>query len=408
MKAEEQLDVIKRNTEEIISEEELLDKLKKSIARNKPLRCKLGFDPSAPDLHLGHAVVLHKINDFQKLGHQVTIILGDFTGRIGDPTGRSETRKQLTEEEVMANSLTYQEQLFKILDPEKTEVVYNSAWLGKMDFASVIELAGKYTVARMLEREDFSKRYREGQAIGVHEFFYPLMQGYDSVVLQADVEFGATEQKFNLLMGRHLQREYGYEPQVALMTPVLIGIDGKQKMSKSLGNYIGIHEPPEEIYGKIMSIPDELMMDYFRLTTRLSQGELSEVESDLASETCHPRDAKMKLAREVVSLYHGDEKARLAENNFVHVFQQNLIPSNVPQVTLAPDLKNEQIIVWRLLTLTGLASSNSEARRLIKQGGVKVNSEKVLNIEAEIKVTDDLLLQVGKRKFVKIAFLKQG
>ena len=404
MKAEEQFEVIKRNTEEIISEEELLNKLKKSIAIKKPLRCKLGFDPSAPDLHLGHAVVLHKIRDFQKLGHHITIILGDFTGRIGDPTGRSETRKQLTEEEVMANSLTYQEQLFKILDPEKTEVVYNSAWLSKMDFASVIELAGKYTVARMLEREDFSKRYREGQPIGVHEFFYPLMQGYDSVALKADVEFGATEQKFNLLMGRHLQREYGLEPQVALMTPVLIGVDGKQKMSKSLGNYIGIHEPPEEIYGKIMSIPDELMMDYFRLTTRLSQEELSMLESELASGACHPRDAKMRLAMEVVALYHGEEKARSAENHFINVFQQNLIPANVPQVTLSPELKNDEIIIWRLLTLTGLASSNSEARRLIKQGGVKVNRDKVLNVDAEIKVTEDLLLQVGKRKFARIGF----
>lgn len=404
MKAEEQFNIIKRNTEEIISEEELLNKLKRSMEQKMPLRCKLGFDPSAPDLHLGHAVVLNKIRDFQTLGHQVTIILGDFTGRIGDPTGRSETRKQLTEEEVMANSLTYQEQLFKILDPEKTEVVYNSYWLSKMNFAEVIELAGKYTVARMLEREDFSKRYREGQAIGVHEFFYPLMQGYDSIVLKADVEFGATEQKFNLLMGRHLQKEYGHEPQVAIMTPVLVGIDGKQKMSKSIGNYIGINEAPEEIYGKAMSIPDNLIMDYFKLTTRLEPEEISRLESELDKGVSHPRDVKMRLAHELVALYHGETKAGYAEDNFKNVFQRNLVPENVPQVKLTPDIENNNINAWKLLTLAGLVSSNSEARRLVKQGGVKINSEKVLDVDSEVKVTDGLLLQVGKRKFAKIIF----
>jgi len=404
LRAEEQLEIIKRNTEEIISEEELLHKLRRSIEQNKPLRCKLGFDPSAPDLHLGHAVVLHKIRDFQKLGHHVTIILGDFTGRIGDPTGRSETRKQLTEEEVLANSLTYQEQLYKILDPKKTEVVYNSSWLSKLDFAAVIELAGKYTVARMLEREDFAKRYREGQAIGVHEFFYPLMQGYDSVVLEADVEFGATEQKFNLLMGRHLQREYGYEPQVALMTPVLIGTAGSQKMSKSLGNYIGIHESPQEIYGKVMSIPDAIMMDYYRLATRLDPEVISRIELALQEGTHHPRDAKMRLAREIVALYHGENAAVSAERHFKDVFQQNLVPENVPRVKLSPELENEDIIIWRLLTLAGLSSSNSEARRFVKQGGVKVNSEKVLDVDTSVKATHGLLVQVGKRKFARLTF----
>ncbi len=404
MNAEEQLELIKRNTEEIITEEELLNKIKRSIEQKKLLRCKLGFDPSAPDLHLGHAVVLNKIRDFQVLGHHVTIILGDFTGRIGDPTGRSETRKQLTEEEVKANSLTYQEQLFKILDPDKTEVVYNSSWLSKMDFAAVIELAGKYTVARMLEREDFSKRYREGHAIGVHEFFYPLMQGYDSIVLEADVEFGATEQKFNLLMGRHLQKEYGYEPQVALMTPVLTGIDGRQKMSKSLGNYIGINEPPGEIFGKAMSIPDNLMIDYFKLTTRLEQEEISRIQSELESGTSHPRDIKMRLARELVKIYHGENKAREAEENFTNVFQRRQIPENVPQVKLPGDLEGKSVNVWKLLALAGLASSNSEARRLVKQGGVKVNSEKVLDFDSEVSATEGLLLQVGRRKFATITF----
>ncbi len=407
MKAEEQLEIIKNNTEEIISEAELLEKIKKSIAQDQPLRCKLGFDPSAPDLHLGHAVVLHKIRDFQKLGHHVTIILGDFTGRIGDPTGRSETRKQLTEEEVMANSLTYQEQLYKILDPERTEVVYNSSWLSKMDFAAVIELAGKYTVARMLEREDFSKRYREGQAIGIHEFFYPLMQGYDSVILRADVEFGATEQKFNLLMGRHLQREYGCEPQIALMTPVLIGTDGRQKMSKSLGNYIGIHEAPQEIYGKIMSIPDELMPDYYRLATRLEKTEISKLERELSTGKLHPRDAKMRLGREVVTLYHGANEALRAEKQFQSVFQQNLVPEHVPRAVLSPEMENEEVPTWKLLTLVGLASTGSEARRLVKQGGVKINSAKVLEAESGVQLARGLLVQVGKRKFAEIDF-EQG
>lgn len=402
MKAEEQLEVIKRNVVEIITEEELLEKLRRHEKESKPLRCKLGFDPSAPDLHLGHAVVLHKIKDFQELGHEVIIILGDFTGRIGDPTGRTETRRQLSEEEVLANSKTYQEQLFKILDPDKTMVVFNSTWLAKMDFAQVIELASKYTVARMLEREDFSRRYREGLPIGIHEFFYPLMQGYDSIAIQADVEFGATEQKFNLLMGRHLQREYGQEPQVALMTPVLIGLDGKQKMSKSLGNYIGISEPPGEIYGKVMSIPDDLMLDYFRLTTTLPEAEILEIESKLMKKDLHPRDAKMRLAREIVAIYHGWEKAKEAEDGFIRVFQQNMIPADVPGIKLPPDLLNQKIKVWKLLTLTGLAETNSEARRLIRQGGVKINGEKVSDIEAEVRAASGLFLQVGKRRFIQI------
>ncbi len=404
MNAEEQLKVIRRNTVEIITEEELLLKLKKSIKEKKPLRCKLGFDPSAPDLHLGHAVVLHKIKDFQDLGHKVIIILGDFTGRIGDPTGRSDSRTQLTEEEVLANSKTYQEQLFKILDPEKTEVLFNSSWLGKLTFAEVIELAAKYNVARMLEREDFSKRYHGGHAIGIHEFFYPLMQGYDSVVLRADVEFGATEQKFNLLMGRHLQREYGQEPQVAVMSPILTGLDGQQKMSKSLGNYIGISEPPSEIYGKAMSIPDELMLEYFCLAAFLEPEEITKIKNGLDNGSLHPRDAKMRLAGELVKLYYGWEQAREAEDNFKKVFQKNLIPKNIPQKRLPRELQDANIEVWRLLALSGLASSNSEAKRFIQQGGVKVNGQRVTSLETGVKVATGLVLQVGKRRFLEITF----
>ena len=329
-----QMAVIRRGTHEIITEEELIKKLEKSIRTAKPLKVKLGLDPSAPDIHLGHTVVLQKMRQFQQLGHEVIIIIGDFTGRIGDPTGKSETRKQLKEEEVQANAQTYQEQIFKILDPEKTRVVFNSSWLASLNFQSVIELAAKYTVARMLEREDFAKRYHENLPIGIHEFFYPLMQGYDSVHLQADIELGGTDQKFNLLMGRTLQKEYGQEPQIALMMPILEGLDGVQKMSKSLGNYIGIDEKPEEMYGKIMSIGDDLMMRYFELVTPVSLEEISEINKGLDQGTLHPRDVKMRLAREIVALYHGNEAAREAEAEFQRIFQQGRLPSDIPEVQL--------------------------------------------------------------------------
>ena len=302
---EEQLARIKENVAEIITEDELVDKLRRSFAEKRPLRCKLGIDPSAPDIHLGHAVVLRKLKAFQEMGHHVIIILGDFTGRIGDPTNRSDTRPQLSEEEVLANARTYQEQIYKILDREKTELLFNSKWLGKLNFSDILQIASTYTVARMLEREDFANRFRGNLPISIHEFFYPLMQGYDSIAVKADIEFGATEQKFNLLMGRHLQKEFGQEPQVALTMPILVGTDGVQKMSKSLGNYIGINEPPEEIYGKVMSIPDEIMPDYFYLGTALPPAEAGRIVDDLRNNRLHPRDAKMRLAREIVGLYHG-------------------------------------------------------------------------------------------------------
>ncbi len=325
MNVRQQFEIIKNNTVEIIAEEELLKKLAHSVTTGKPLRVKLGLDPSAPDLHLGHAVVLHKLREFQELGHQVIIILGDFTGRIGDPTGRSEARRQLTDEEVLQNAATYREQVFKILDPAKTEVVFNSEWLAKLNFADVIKLAARYNVARMLEREDFSKRYKEQQPIGIHEFFYPLMQGYDSVFLHADIEFGATEQKFNLLMGRHLQREYGQDPQVCIMMPILVGLDGTQKMSKSLKNYIGITEEPGQMFGKAMSMPDQLMPEYYKLATDYTMGQVAEVEKALADGSLHPRDAKLCLARRIVQLYHGREAAEQAEQ--VKQAFQSLLPT---------------------------------------------------------------------------------
>ncbi|HHX75641.1 MAG TPA: tyrosine--tRNA ligase [Firmicutes bacterium] len=402
MDAEQQFRIIKNNTVEIINEDELLKKLQRSLQTGKPLKVKLGLDPSAPDLHLGHAVVLHKLREFQQLGHQVIIILGDFTGKVGDPTGRSETRRQLTDEEVLRNAATYKEQVFKILDPEKTEIVFNSTWLAKLNFAQVIELASKYTVARMMEREDFAKRYREQQPISIHEFFYPLMQGYDSVALEADVEFGATEQKFNLLMGRHLQREFGQEPQVCIMMPILVGLDGVNKMSKSLGNYIGITEEPAEIYGKVMSMADELMPEYYRLATDFTMEEVAAVEEALKDGSLHPRDAKMRLAHRIVRIYHGREAADRAENEFKQVFQRGDLPDDIPEVDVSAIVENGKVKLLQLLTFAKLAPSNSEARRNIQQGGVRVNGEKTEDINAVIAAVPGTVVQVGKRRFIRL------
>ncbi|MCR4420621.1 MAG: tyrosine--tRNA ligase [Clostridia bacterium] len=398
-----QLAVIRRGTAEIIPEEELVAKLERSLRTETPLKVKLGLDPTAPDIHLGHTVVLHKLRQFQDLGHRVIIIIGDFTGRIGDPTGRSETRRQLSEEEIQANAQTYREQIFKILKPERTEVTFNSRWLASLTFKEVIELASKYTVARMLEREDFARRFREGQPIGIHEFFYPLMQGYDSVALAADIEIGGTDQKFNLLMGRVLQREYGQEPQVALMLPILEGLDGVQKMSKSLGNYIGISEPPQEMYGKTMSLPDELILRYFELVTTISLEELESLRRQLAEGSLHPRDAKMRLAREIVGFYHGPEAAQGAEEEFRRVFQQRELPQEMPEVRISPD-EGDGSKIWlpRLMVLAGLAPSTSEARRLILQGGVRLNDRKVEDVNLEVELSSELILQVGRRRFVRV------
>ena len=400
---EQQLEIIKRGTVEVIPEEELVQKLKNSVETGKPLVIKLGLDPTAPDIHLGHTVVLQKMRQFQELGHKIIIILGDFTGRIGDPTGKSETRKQLTEKEVLENAKTYERQIFKILDPDKTKLVFNSEWLSKLKFADVLELSAKYTVARMLERDDFAKRYRENLPIGIHEFFYPLMQGYDSVALEADVELGGTDQKFNLLMGRTLQKEYGQKPQIAITMPIIEGLDGVQKMSKSLGNYIGVDESPKDMYGKTMSITDELMVRYFELVTQVPLDEVRSISMGMQNGTLHPRDVKMRLAREITSVYHGPEVALQAEEEFKRIFQQGDLPDDIPDFVITPNiLENATIRMDKLLVQAGLTASASEAKRLISQGGVKIDGQKVEDSLYEYAPVTGNIIRVGKRKFVKV------
>lgn len=402
-KTEQQLRVIRRGAAEILPLEDLREKLARSIEENRPLKIKLGLDPTAPDLHIGHTVVFHKLREFQELGHQVQLVIGDFTAQIGDPTGKSQTRKQLSEEEVKENAKTYTDQLFKVLDREKTEVYFNSHWLSPLTFADVTHLASKCTVARMLERDDFSKRYERGQAISIHEFFYPLMQGYDSVVLKSDIEIGGTDQTFNLLMGRQLQKEYGLEEQVILTMPILEGMDGVKKMSKSLGNYIGVDEEPNNMYGKTMSIPDELMLKYFELVTDLTVDELDGLKQALEQEKLHPRDAKMRLAHTLVRMYHGKEAADEAQRHFQTVFQKGSLPDEIPEVILAEeDLEQGKIWVVALLSKLCLVASNGEGRRMIQQGGVRINQEKVTDIQAQIQVEDGMVVQVGKRKFAKV------
>ncbi|REE88665.1 tyrosyl-tRNA synthetase [Paenibacillus taihuensis] len=400
---ERQMDVIRRGVVEIVPEDELMAKVANSVVTGKPLKVKLGLDPSAPDIHIGHTVVLHKLRQFQQLGHSVQLIIGNFTGRIGDPTGKSETRKQLSEEDVKRNAETYKKQIYKLLDPEKTTVYYNSEWLGPMNFADVVTLSAKVTVARMLERDDFTKRYTTGQPISIHEFFYPLMQGYDSVALESDVELGGTDQKFNLLMGRTLQKEYGKATQAAIMTPLIEGLDGANKMSKSLGNYIGIDEEPNQIYGKSMSIPDELMLKYYELATDMSNEELAALRSGLADGTKHPRDAKMALARTFVRMYHGEDEAAAAEQHFITVFQKRALPDDIAEAVLsAADLDNGSILITKLLTTLGMQASVSEAKRSVQQGAVRINEEKIDDPASVVTPADGDIIQVGKRKFAKL------
>ena len=396
--AAEQFRLISHGVADLLPEDEFKKKLEKAVATNTPLIVKLGLDPTAPDIHLGHTVVLRKLKLFQDFGHKVIILIGDFTARIGDPTGKSVTRPPLTEEQVVTNAKTYQEQIFKVLDPEKTEVRFNSEWLSKLDFADVLKLASKYTVARMLERDDFHKRYTEGRPISIHEFMYPLMQGYDSIALKADVEFGGTDQTFNLLMGRHLQGEEGMPEQTIITMPILEGLDGVQKMSKSLGNYIGISEAPSEMYGKAMSIPDELMMRYFMLVTDMSIEEQEQLSKDLESGAAHPRDVKMKLAHTIVRLYHGEEAANFGQDEFVRVFQKHAMPTDIPEYKVT--ITEEPVFVPQLLSDAGLTASNGEARRSIKAGAFKIDGEKCN--EEHIVLKNGMVLQVGKRKFIKI------
>lgn len=398
--AHEQLYALRRGAAEIMSDAELLEKLERSLRTGVPLRVKLGADPSAPDLHLGHTVVLRKLRQFQDFGHQVIFLIGDFTGMIGDPTGRSETRRPLSVEEVQANAETYKRQIFRILDESRTEIRFNSEWLSCMDFADVIRLAAQYTVARLLERDDFQKRFREGRPIGVHEFLYPLAQGYDSVVLRADVELGGTDQKFNLLVGRELQRAYGLPPQVALITPLLEGTDGIQKMSKSLGNYIGIDEPAREVYGKTMSIPDELIVKYAELVAGVSPEAVEAMKEGLKLGTLHPRTAKADVAGKLVALYRGERVAEEAALEFDRMFREKRLPDEIGLFmveggTAAVD------IVW-LIKESGGTKSLSEARRLIRQGGVSLDGQVVRDESALVPLDREHLLKVGKRFFRRV------
>lgn len=396
---EHQLHVLKRGVVDIVPADDFERKLKQSIATNTPLKIKLGLDPSAPDIHIGHTVVLHKMRQFQELGHQIQLLIGDFTGKIGDPTGKSETRKPLTDEQVKENAKTYFEQFAKIIDMDKAKVYYNSEWLEKLTFPKVIELASKLTVARMLERDDFSNRYKNGQPISIHEFFYPLMQGYDSVALDCDVELGGTDQTFNVLMGRHLQEEYGKNKQVAMTLPLLEGLDGERKMSKSLGNYIGIDEESNEVFGKSMSIPDELMMKYFELATKIPMEEIQAMKEGIENGTVHPRDAKMKLGYTLVEMYHGKEAAEAAVRHFKTVFQQHALPDDIEEVKWTGD---KEIWIVKLLVELGMQSSNGEARRMIQNGGVKINQEKVEDVQLQVSLEDGMIIQVGKRKYKKV------
>jgi len=396
-KVSEQLQLIRRGVAEIVPEDELKQKLFNSIKNNKKLKIKLGLDPTAPDIHLGHTVVLNKLRQFQDLGHEVHLIIGDFTAQIGDPSGKSETRKQLSPEEVKLNAATYQEQIFKVLDKEKTVIHYNSEWLMKLNLVDVLGLSAKYTVARMMERDDFNKRYKEGLPIGVHEFMYPLMQGYDSVVLDADVELGGTDQKFNLLVGRSLQKEYGHEPQVALMMPILEGTDGVQKMSKSLGNYIGVNDEPYEMFGKTMSIPDELIIRYFELLTTVSMADIELIKKEMSSGKANPRDIKIRLAKEIITMYHSNAEAEKAEEKFKLVFSRGDIPEDIPEVKVS----ETEIWLPRFLADNNMVTSTSDGRRMLKQGAVKVDGDKYS--EENLIIANGMVVQVGKRKFVKIS-----
>jgi tyrosyl-tRNA synthetase len=395
-----QWEIIRKGAVEVLPEDEFLGRLKKSIETGTPLRVKQGFDPTAPDIHLGHTVGLRKLRQFQDLGHQVILIIGDYTGLVGDPSERSVTRPQLAYDTLMRNAETYQTQFFKIVDRSRTEVHFNGEWFEPMRLKELMVLASKFTVARMLERDDFEKRYREGAPIAVHEFFYPLMQAYDSVMIRADVEIGATEQKFNLVAGRHIQEAYGQKAQCILTLPVLVGLDGGNRMSKSLGNYIGIDEPPKEIFGKIMSIPDSLIYTYFELVTDVAPATLAEVKSKLASEEYNPRDLKMELGVKLVSMYYNREQALQAQEEFERMFTGGGLPNEIPEVSLST--LGPRIWVVKLLTATGTVNSGGEARRLIKGGGLYLDSDRITDDELEIDLKEGMLFKIGKRRFFRI------
>lgn len=400
---EKQVELIERGAVNVISRADLVKKLEKSATTGVPLKIKAGFDPTAPDLHLGHTVLIQKLKHFQDFGHEINFLIGDFTGMIGDPTGKSETRKPLTVEQVEKNAESYKEQIFKILDPEKTKVVFNSTWLNTLTSKDFIMLASQLTVARMLEREDFKVRFENERPISIHEFLYPLIQGYDSVALKTDVEIGGTDQLFNLLMGRDLQRVWGQEPQVVITMPLLEGLDGVNKMSKSLGNYIGITESADNIYGKTLSVSDELMFRYYELLSDLCADDIVRLKSEMASGKAHPKVVKQQLARELTARFHGADMACQAEENFERVFSQHELPEDMPELTLpaSPDG------VWlpKLLVDTAMVKGSGEGRRMIQQGAVTMNGKKVSDVEMVVKTEGEILLKVGKRRFCRVIFV---
>ncbi|MFQ5740765.1 MAG: tyrosine--tRNA ligase [Acidobacteriota bacterium] len=404
MTLEEQVAYLKKGTAEVIREDELLRKLERSHSSGRPLTVKVGFDPTAPDLHLGHTVLIRKMKHFQDLGHRVVFLIGDFTGMIGDPTGRSKTRPALSRDEILLNAETYKKQVFKILDREKTVVDFNSRWLGSLTSEKWIKLCAKYTVARMLERDDFSKRMAQQQPVSIHELLYPLAQAYDSVVLEADFELGGVDQRFNLLVGRDIQREFGQEPQVLLMTPILEGLDGIEKMSKSLGNYVGIDEPPEEIFGKLMSISDDLMWRYYELLTDWTTTQIEGLKGRVQRGLLHPMEAKRKLAGRIVADFHSEAAAKRALEGFRRVFQERKRPREMPEFRFPAS--SETIQVVEVIVRTAFASSKSEARRLIRQGGVSIDGKKVTDPSAVVASSSpQFVLRVGKRKFGRVSLL---
>ena len=392
-----QIDLITSNCEEVLPEHELIKKLQKSKKNNIPLTVKLGCDPTKPDLHVGHSVVLNKLKNFQNLGHNVVLVIGDFTAMIGDPTGQNKTRPQITLEETKSNSKTYIEQVSKIIDINKTRVVYNSSWLDELNLGKIISLSSKFTLAQFLERDDFSKRYKSGKPISLHEFMYPLAQAYDSVYLRSDIEIGGTDQKFNLLLARDLQREFDISPQIALTMPLIEGTDGSNKMSKSYDNYIAFNDSPEDMYGKVLSVPDELIIKYYKLITNASYKDIKDFEFNLKSDKISPRDLKRKLAREIVSIYYDDKLSSYAEETFDKIFVKKSIPENIPEISIDNDVK-----IVNLAKNKGLVESNSEIRRLIKQGAVKVNGVSIEDINYMISCKQQSIIKIGKRKFLKV------
>ena len=399
---DEQIALIERGTVDVINKDDLVKKLERSVETGIPLRIKAGFDPTAPDLHIGHTVLIQKLKHFQDLGHHVLFLIGDFTGMIGDPTGKSKTRPPLTHEDVVRNAETYKEQIFKILDPKKTEIVFNSHWLEKLTPHDFIKLASQLTVARMLERDDFKKRFENQKAISIHEFLYPLIQGYDSVALEADVELGGTDQRFNVLMGRDLQRTWGQEPQVVVTLPLLEGLDGVNKMSKSLGNYIGITDDANDMYGKVLSCSDELMWRYYDLLSDLSIQDIQTLQQKVIDGEVHPKAAKMQLAREITARFHDADAALKAENHFETVFKKHDLPDEIPEYVYVSS--NTEIWLPKLLLAAGLVKGTGEGRRMINQNAVSVAGEKVTDLDYNVACIDEVLLQVGKRKFCKVVF----